>query len=51
LLATFPFLLAGIFVGDYLHHRVSEYYFRLTVYGVLAVSGAVLCYNVSQTLF
>ncbi len=51
LLVTLPFLIAGMLFGDYLHHRVSEYYFRLTVYGVLAASGLILSYDVSHNLF
>jgi len=49
LLVSLPFLLLGIFVGDYLHHRASEYLFRLIVYGVLAVSGAVLMFDVMRS--
>lgn len=51
LVVSLPFLLLGIVVGDYLHHRVNEYIFRLIVYGVLFASGLVLLCNVSQTLF
>jgi len=51
LLLMLPFLVAGTLLGDFLHHYVSEYYFRLIVYGVLFASGLVLIYNVLQTLF
>jgi uncharacterized membrane protein YfcA len=51
LLLMLPFLAAGTLLGDFLHHHVSEYYFRLIVYGVLFASGLVLFYNVSQKLF
>ena len=45
LLTTIPFLLAGIFVGDYLHHRVSEYMFRLIVFALLLGTGFVVMYG------
>ena len=45
LLVSLPFLLGGILLGDYLHHRVNERFFRLVVYGVLAISGLVLMCN------
>jgi len=51
LLVSLPFLLLGIGVGDYLHHRVNEGVFRLIVYGVLVASGLVLLYNVMQKFF
>lgn len=41
-----PFLLAGIFAGDWLHHRVNERLFRLLVYAVLFMSGLVVFYEV-----
>jgi len=50
LLATLPFLLVGIFVGDYLHHRVSEYAFRLIVFALLLGTGFVVMYGVSDKL-
>ena len=37
-----PFLAAGLLVGDWLHHRVNERRFRLTVYGVLFLSGVTV---------
>jgi uncharacterized membrane protein YfcA len=45
LLVTFPFLLVGIFTGDYLHHRVSEYAFRLIVFALLFGTGFVVLYG------
>ncbi len=39
LIWAFPVLAAGIFAGDFLHKRVSEYHFKLGVYGLLAISG------------
>jgi len=51
LLVSLPFLLLGIGIGDYLHHRVNEYVFRLIVYGMLVASGLALFYNVSQNFF
>lgn len=45
ILYTFPFLLCGILLGDYLHHKVNEFVFRLCVYGMLTLSGAVMLYN------
>ncbi len=46
LLVSLPFLLGGILLGDYLHHRVNERFFRSVVYGVLAISGLVLMCDV-----
>ena len=51
LLLSLPFLAAGMLLGDFLHHHVSEYYFRLIVYGVLFASGWVFVYEVSHQLF
>ena len=51
LLATFPFLLIGIFTGDYLHHRVSEYAFRLIVFALLFGTGFVVMYGGFAHLF
>ena len=42
LLYALPFVVAGMFFGDYLHRRVNEYYFKVLVYSVLLVSAAVL---------
>jgi len=49
--ATIPFLLAGIFVGDYLHHRVSEYIFRLIVFALLLGTGFIVMYGVLAKFF
>jgi len=46
LLVTMPFLLLGIGVGDYLHHRVNEYVFRLIVYILLGGTGFVVMFGV-----
>ena len=45
ILAAMPFLLGGMFLGDWLHHKVNEYYFRLIVYLVLTLSGIVMGIN------
>ncbi len=42
---SLPFLAVGVLLGDYLHHRVNEYYFKLLVYFVLASSGLVMGYS------
>ena len=42
ILAALPFMAAGVLIGDYLHHRVNAFYFRLCVYLVLCVAGAVM---------
>ncbi len=39
IMIALPFLVAGMLMGDWLHHRVNERRFRLTVYGVLFLSG------------
>ena len=46
MLVTLPFLLFGIIAGDWLHHRVSEYAFRLIVFALLLGTGVVLMYGV-----
>ena len=40
--ATLPFLFIGIMVGNYLHHRVSEYVFRLIMFALLLGTGLVV---------
>ena len=50
LLATLPFLSAGVLAGDYLHHRVSEYVFRLLVFTLLLGTGFVVMYGVAGKL-
>ena len=42
LLYALPFVIGGMFFGDYLHRRVNEYYFKVLVYSVLLVSAALL---------
>ena len=41
-LAALPFMVAGVLIGDYLHRRVDGGVFRLCVYVVLGVAGAVM---------
>ena len=50
LLVTLPFLLLGIFIGDFLHHRVNESAFRLIVYALLLGTGCVVMYGVVDRL-
>ena len=40
--ATLPFLLVGIVVGNYLHHRCSEYVFRLIMFALLMGTGFIV---------
>ena len=37
-----PLLLIGVFLGEWLHHRLNEAKFRLTVYWVLIFTGSLL---------
>jgi uncharacterized membrane protein YfcA len=37
-----PLLVIGALVGDFLHHRLNEAYFRRAIYGVLLITGALL---------
>ncbi|MCL2120191.1 MAG: hypothetical protein FWH27_17385, partial [Planctomycetaceae bacterium] len=46
LVATLPFLLVGIIIGNYLHHRVSEYVFRLIVFALLLGTGFIVMHDV-----
>jgi uncharacterized protein len=41
-LVGLPFLVAGLIVGEYLHHRVNEDMFRSTVNATLIAVGAIL---------
>lgn len=41
----FPVMLAGFMVGDYLHRKVSEYYFRIGVYALLSIAGLFMIVN------
>lgn len=43
---SLPFLVAGMLLGDYLHHKVNEYYFKIVVYFVLFSSGLAMGYSV-----
>lgn len=45
IISALPFVLSGMLLGDWLHHKVNEYYFRLTVYLVLTLSGIVTVIN------
>jgi uncharacterized protein len=38
-------LVMGVVVGDFLHHRLDEGYFRRAVYGVLLVTGILLVFR------
>ena len=44
-LAAFPFMIAGVLTGDFLHRKVNELHFRLCVYAVLCIAGAVMLVN------
>ena len=40
-----PMLVMGVWVGDWLHHRLDEGVFRRAVYGVLLVTGILLVFR------
>lgn len=40
--AYLPVLVVGVWVGERLHHKVSERHFRIAIYCLLLVSGALL---------
>ena len=42
---TLPFLIGGMLLGDFLHQKVNEYYFKILVYAVLFASGLVMGYS------
>ncbi|MDR1269453.1 MAG: sulfite exporter TauE/SafE family protein [Planctomycetaceae bacterium] len=46
LIITLPFLISGMLLGNRLHHYVSDYYFRLIVYGMIIISGMILVLSV-----
>jgi len=45
ILCALPFLIAGMILGDYLHHRVDERRFRLIVYAALFLCGSFQLYD------
>ncbi len=49
-LTALPFLIGGMLLGDWLHHKVNEYHFRLLVYIVLALSGIVMALKVLSVI-
>ena len=51
LIITLPYLFVGIAVGNWLHHRVSEYAFRLLMYALLFGTGFVVIYGVISKMF
>ena len=40
--AYLPVIFAGVYLGEKLHHRVSERHFRIAIYVLLLVTGALL---------
>ena len=50
-LAALPFMAAGVLIGDRLHRRVDAFYFRLCVYIVLGIAGAVMLAGNLMKLF
>lgn len=45
LLWFLPLLVAGVLIGEYLHHRVNEQHFRKLVYSLLTVTGLLLVFQ------
>ncbi|MEH6650379.1 MAG: sulfite exporter TauE/SafE family protein [Motiliproteus sp.] len=41
----------GVWLGIYLHHRISDGWFYLCCYGLLAMTGLKLCYEGAAVLF
>ena len=51
LIFCLPVMAAGVILGDYLHRKVSEYYFRLGVYILLGIGGVfMLADNIRKIL-
>ena len=42
ILAALPFMVIGVLIGDHLHRKVNQFYFRVCVYMVLWIAGAVM---------
>ena len=42
ILAALPFMVVSVLIGDHLHRRVNQFYFRFCVYMVLWIAGAVM---------
>ncbi len=40
--AYLPLLVIGVWIGEHLHHKVSERHFRIAIYCLLLVTGALL---------
>ena len=45
LVVYLPLLVVGVLLGEFLHHRLNEQRFRQLVYGLLAVTGALLIFK------
>jgi uncharacterized membrane protein YfcA len=46
-----PFMFGGLVMGDILHHKVNEKYFKIGVYSLLTISGIVMVINNTAALF
>ena len=42
LLTALPFVLTGVLLGDLLHRKVNDFYFKVSVYAVLCAAGVVM---------
>ncbi|MBQ4107281.1 MAG: sulfite exporter TauE/SafE family protein [Lentisphaeria bacterium] len=45
LLWSMPFMILGVVIGDFLHHRVSQRLFKIGVYAILVISGLLMIGN------
>jgi len=45
IVCALPFICCGMVLGDWLHHKVNSYYFRVLVYSLLVVAGSILFFS------
>ena len=45
ILSLLPFILGGLFMGNFLHHKVNQFAFRVLVWTVLLIAAGILTFN------
>ena len=51
ILCAIPFVICGVFTGDFLHHKVNERNFRIIVYSILMIAALSLGGNLLRNMF
>jgi uncharacterized membrane protein YfcA len=47
---SLPFIAGGMLLGNFLHNKVNQYYFKVLVYTVLLIAGMMLTFNLLKQL-